>query len=539
MLLTSDPGTNATLQSGTWLENTYPGVRCDIPSHAYQSTFEPNPSWPDVFSYGPQIRDYWQGVARKHDVYKYVKLSHRVEAADWDDVAAVWRIAARDIDADVVSVQPYDVVITAVGRFNNWKLPDYPGISDYKGLLRHAQNWDPSFDATDKNVAIIGNGASGIQLVANLQKTVGHLDHYVRNRTWISPSWASDERLFTPQPYSTEQIAEFEKSPERYLTFRKGLEAKYWSRFQSFIKGSEANESLRKQLIEVMTQRVAKKPALLQDLIPDFSPNCRRLTPGPGYLEALSEDNVDYIRTPIKRFTETGIETEDGIVRIVDAIICATGANQSLVPPFPIRARGESLEDVWGTSQAEDGLPKGHGHPYTYLGTATPGFPNLFYVGGPNNSGTSGTVPYSVETQVTFLARILRKVSREGIRSIEPSADATDEFEEYLNAFFATSVVSESCSSWYNGGNPGGFISGIYPGSSAALAIIRREPRWEDWKYSYVTDQPGGRRNRFLWYFGKGSTKKEEDAASDMVPYLHLPGTVDIKDLHEPWWQYP
>lgn len=137
-----------------------------------------------------------------------------------------------------------------------------------------------------------------------------------------------------------------------------------------------ANDNVRQFFTETMKSRLSKKPELLQELVPDFGPNCRRLTPGPGYLEALQEANVDFIRQPIRRFNKTGIETVDGKQRDVDAIFCATGANGDMVPPFPIRASGRDLSSLW--------RPNGeYGFPYTYLGAATPGFPNLFFVHGP------------------------------------------------------------------------------------------------------------------------------------------------------------
>ncbi|AEO64657.1 11bb9af3-ee96-4f2e-a100-dafacf42a07f [Thermothielavioides terrestris] len=512
---------------GTWLENVYPGVRCDIPSHVYQSTFEPNLDWSDQFAPGAEIRDYWQNVARKYDVYRYAKFQHQVEDAAWDGEEGVWRLSVRNLRSGDVTVENVDVLFTAIGRFNAWKLPDYPGMSEYKGLLTHASNWDTSFDPQGKKVAVIGNGASGIQLVANLQKVVARLDHYARNRTWIAASWAGDERTLEAQPISKEQQESF-KDPQTYLAFRKELEDKYWRRFSSFFKGSELNNELRAQFIEIMRKRLAKKPELLDDMIPDFSPNCRRLTPGPGYLEALTEDNVDYIRTPIRRFTERGIETADGKIREVDAVFCATGANVDLVPPFPIRACGRDLRDLW--------RPGGEfGFPHTYLGLATPGFPNLFFIHGPHGTGPSGTVPHSVEVQLAYYAKVLRKVGREGIKSLQPSARAAEEFLEYADAFFATTVLADGCSSWYNGGRPGGRIHGVWPGSAGHVTAVRREPRWEDFEYEYLSDSG----NRFAWYFGNGWTRKEQDPDSDMTSYLKLPGEVDLRDLHELWWDLP
>ncbi|CAK7221282.1 hypothetical protein SCUCBS95973_004441 [Sporothrix curviconia] len=541
--------------SGTWLTNTYPGVRCDIPSHAYQSTYAPKPDWSDAFSYGPEIRDYWQSVARQHNVYQYVQLQRRVESAVWDEGKGTWAVAVQDVSdlSKPAITSEFDVVITAVGRFDNWALPDYSGLADYKGHLRHAQNWDPSFDPANKRVAVIGNGASGIQLVTNLQRTVKHLDHYVRNRTWIASSFAASggetesategvaqdtqhhERKAFAQPYAEEDKAKRLADPEAYLAFRKSVEAKYWQRFATVFKDSPANATIRESFTKTMVERVARKPELLKDLIPDFSPNCRRLTPGPGYLEALSEDNVDYIRTPIARFTETGIETADGQHRDVDAIICATGADvtQSLAPPFPVRGSGgKLLSDVYTA----------RGYPYSYLGTATPGFPNLFYILGPNASGASGTVPYSVETQTTHISKILRKISREGVRSMAPSTKATDEFVAWASKFFEKTVFTETCRSWYNAGTPGGFISGMWPGSTSHLTAVRREPRWEDYEYTYLGDNGSSEEdetNRFAWYFGNGWTRKEKNQVADLTGYLHVPGTVSLKDLHEGQYSLP
>lgn len=431
------------------------------------------------------------------------------------------------MDTEEVEIVKADAVLSAVGRFNAWRLPDYPGMAEYKGLLRHASDYDPTFDASGKKVAVIGNGASGIQLVANLQKKVSRLDHYARNKTWISASWAGDERTLESQPIPEEMKKSFEDH-ETYLKFRKELEAKYWRRFRSFIKGSEANEKMREQFMEYMKKRLAKKPELVDDLIPDFSPNCRRLTPGPGYLEALMEEHVEYIKTPIKRFTETGTETTDGILREVDAVFCGTGANIDMVHRFPVRANGRDLRDLW----RQDGE---HGFPYTYFGLATPGFPNYFHVHGPHGTGPSGTVPHAVEVQLTYFAKLLHKMSREGIRSMVPQTKAADEFVEYADAFFATTVLADNCSSWYIGGKPGGRIHGLWPGSAAHVTLVRREPRWEDWEYDYLSETG----NRYAWYFGNGWTRSDSDAESDMTTYLKKPSDIDLRDLHESWWDLP
>jgi len=392
--------------------------------------------------------------------------------------------------------------------------------------LRHTSNWDTSFDPTGKKVAVIGNGASGLQIVPNLQLISKQVTQFVRNPTWVANSWAGDERTFEPQPYDKEVRDAF-KDPHTYLKFRKELEEKYWRRFRAMMRDSEENEDMKEVFTDIMKKRASKKPELLDGLIPDFAPHCRRLTPGPGYLEALAEDNAELVKTPIKRFTATGIETVDGKHFEFDAVFCATGANTDLVPPFSVKARGVDLKEAW--------KPGGtHGFPYTYLGLATPGFPNLFYVAGPHATGPSGTVPMAVENALTYYAKVLRKVSTQGIKSITPSKEAADDFVDYCDAFFPTTVLTDNCSSWNNGGKPGERIHGLWPGSAAHQTIIRRDPRWEDWEY-----ERANKVNRFA-YFGKGYTRAELDESKDLTNYLKAPGTeTDLRDLHESWWDLP
>lgn len=174
-----------------------------------------------------------------------------------------------------------------------------------------------------------------------------------------------------------------------------------------------------------MGRRLTGNPEHSEALVPDFPPNCRRLTPGPGYLEALTKQNVSFIQVPIKRFTKEGIETEDGVHRKVDAVICSTGANVDYAFPFPVVSGDKDLSQDW---KPEDQL----GFPYSYFGIATPRFPNLFFIHGPNAAGHSGTFPHGAENQVTYISRILRKIGGEGIKTLVPSKEAADDFAEYL-----------------------------------------------------------------------------------------------------------
>lgn len=515
------------LQGGTWLENIYPGVRCDIPSHVYQTTFSPNLEWSEQFAEGAEIPEYWKSLTRKYEVGQFLRMGTYVETAQWDDAKSTWALTLLDVDSKHTRVETFDFVITAIGRFNQWKLPEYPGINEYEGHLRHSSNWDPAFDPTGKTVAVIGNGASGIQLVPELQKTAKHVDHYARNKTWIAAGWGGRERQAGPEYIPSERIESF-NNPDTYLAFRKDAEDRYWRGANAMKAGSKENASYRERFTEIMHRRLEKKPGLAEKMIPDFEPHCRRLTPGPGYLEALTEDNVEYIQTPISRFTATGIETADGKHRKVDAIFSATGHNVDFAPPFSIRARGVDLKTAW-KHNGEIGFPK------TYLGMASAGFPNLLFVGTVHTNGIAGTFVHSIECQITYYAKVLRKVSSEGIKTITPSARAVEDFISYADAYFPTTVMTGNCSSWANGGRPGARIHGAWPGSASHLAFIRRNPRWEDFEYEYTS----GSGNRFA-FFGNGRTDREGDLAFDITSYIKKnPAEMDLRDLHESWHSWP
>lgn len=274
-------------------------------------------------------------------------------------------------------------------------------------MLRHSSNWDPTFDPSGKHIATIGNGASGIQVTAALQKVAGHIDHYARNKTWIAGSFnpATKDRQDTPMLFSNQQLNSF-KNPATYLDFRKELEDRFFRDFDSQLIGTKTSEQARHSFIETIKKRIGDKPELLEKLVPDFPPHCRRLTPGPGYLEALTKPNLTFIQTPIKCFTTTGIETVDGVHREVDAVICSTGANVSYAPPFPIVAGDLDLSRDWKRD--------GHfGWPYTYIGIGTPGFPNLAFALGDlslffSNSNTNGVqdlIQQDLQAQYHMLPR--------------------------------------------------------------------------------------------------------------------------------------
>lgn len=293
--------------------------------------------------------------------------------------------------------------MTGMGALNEWKWPDIKGLKDFDGPVLHSANWDTSFSAKDKTIAVIGAGSSGIQIVPTLQKQVKHMDHYVRGRTWIAATFGNElvrERNNGQDGnfgYTDEEKAAWRKDPESYIQYRKALEVGMQGGYAVTHRGSKEHVGAWTEFDKEMRKKLAKKPEIIEHMLPDFPPLCKRLTPGPGYLEALTLDNVNVVNQGIDHIDATGIVAADGKHRAVDAIICATGFDTSYQGRFPIIGRGgQNLQDRYRT------------RPETYLSMCTDGFPNFFQSLGPNAGLGNGNLLIIIETMQLYVGQILR-----------------------------------------------------------------------------------------------------------------------------------
>ncbi|KAJ5772313.1 hypothetical protein N7520_002842 [Penicillium odoratum] len=253
---------------------------------------------------------------------------------------------------------------------------------------------------------------------------------------------------------------------------------------------------------ENMKRRLARKPELLDELVPDFPPTCRRLTPGPGYLEALTDPQVELIKSTIVKVEETGIITADGSHRPVDMIVCATGFDTSYTPRFSITGRGGiALAERWKVT------------PETYLSIATDEFPNYFICFGPNSGLGEGNVIMLFEKQIEYFAECLRKIQRDNIRSMIVRADAVRRFTRYCDDYFKGTVYASKRRSWYKGGSEQGRVTGVWPGSSIHAMKVFSNPHLEDFEYEYLNNNPWG-------WIGDGWTENEKHKRIN-VDYLN------------------
>ncbi|KAH7024782.1 putative monooxygenase [Microdochium trichocladiopsis] len=481
---------------GTWFENTYPGVACDIPAHIYQYAWAPNPNWSEFYASGKEILAYVQSVAQKFDLVKFARLQHTVCHASWDESEGIWNVKIKnDLTGEIIS-DTCQFLINGGGFLNNWRLPQIPGIHSFAGPLLHSANWDASIALEGKRVGVIGNGSSGIQLVTAIQPLASHLTTFIRNPTWISTVYAQE---FASEgggnfKYSEEQKKSFQNDSEKYLAYRKAIETEMNGKFEINFKDSEFQKMARAYLADQMRKRLGEGHPLASKLIPDFAVGCRRLTPGVGYLEALTSENTTVIQDPIDYITPTGVQLKEGNAVDLDVLVCATGFDVSWAPRFPIIGRnGTNLQERWTRSRAA-----------AYMAMAVPDFPNYFIFLGPGGPHSHGSAIPTIEHQTRYIIRMIYKAQTEGYKAIAPSSAATEEFLTHMKEFNKKAVWSDNCSSWLKQGSDQASPL-CHPGSRIHWFHMLQAPRWEDWIWEPIT--PG---NRFS-YLGNGYTTWEEE----------------------------
>ncbi|PQE11649.1 phenylacetone monooxygenase protein [Rutstroemia sp. NJR-2017a WRK4] len=498
---------------GTWYENCYPGCASDDPSHNYQFTHTPNPGWSSLFSPAPEIRKYLVDICNICGLRDHMKLSHSVVHAKWEEGASEWVLQVKNEATGAIFEDRCNFLCDAKGIFNDWKWPDIKGLHSFKGDLIHTAKWPKDFDHRSKRVAVIGNGASGVQIVPVLQPEVKKLVHFIRTKTWISPTSKAVEHvhqyeLDSANQFTAKQVQEFRLAPEKYLAFVRKLEALGNQRFKSILKGSPEAEEARQTISRYMDAALHHDPELIAALKPDFPVGSRRITPGVGYLDALLQPNTRVVSTGIEEITADGIKLTSGEFIEVDAIVCATGFNCSFVPRFPMIGEYGNLQDRWRDSPPE-----------AYMSCMVPGMPNYFTYLGPNGPLAHGAIPLISERLTLYLLQFLHKCQTSHITSFRPLPAAVHDYNTHIQAFMPRTVWADTnVRSWYCAGKADGPVLALHPGSPAHFFHMLEKPRWEDFEWRVSGE------NRFA-YLGNGfSTREgEEGGEKDSTWYMGEP----------------
>ncbi|CAH0054232.1 unnamed protein product [Clonostachys solani] len=493
---------------GTWLENVYPGVACDIPSVSYQFTWEPH-IWPEYYSSGHEIWKYLEGIVDKYQLMRYIKLSHTVRGAEWIEDSGQWKISIEGPDG-VDFEEQCDVFLNGGGILNNWRWPDIKGLHSFKGKLLHTARWDQSYDMKDKKIAVIGAGSSAAQVVPNVQPLVKEMHCFVKSPTWITAGFA--QRFAGPDggnfQYSDAQKKILREQPKAYLEYRKMIEAEIGQRFRFLMKrGPEATQA-RQFSEEEMRMKLKNNVAIADAIIPkNFPVGCRRPTPGEGFLEALVEENVTVHTKQMQQITEDGIITHNGSLHKLDAIVCATGFDTSWVPRFPIVAFGKNMQEEWTKAT-----------PLSYLAVGVPDFPNYFCFAGPHGPLAVGSLLPIIEQLTNYMCKVIEKMQIEKIKSLAPKRGPCLAFKEHHDLYMERTAWSDPCSSWFKKGDPSGTLT-MYPGSRVHFFDLLSQPRYEDFEIKYMSN------NR--WEFlGNGFSLREFDGR-DTTYWMGLLDEVD------------
>ena len=410
---------------GTWRDNTYPGAACDVPSQLYSFSFALNPDWSRSFSPQPEIQDYLRRVAAEFGVMDRFRFGVEVEDAAWDEAAQVWRVRTS------AGACTAGAVVAAAGALSEPKMPDIDGIDSFTGEVFHSAQWDHDADLAGKRVAVIGTGASAIQIVPEIAREVARLDVYQRTAPWVMPR---RDRAYT----AAERLG-FRHVPGLQRVYRSAI---YWGR-ELFVPAFTVNPKIAapaKASALANIRRSIHDPELRRKVTPTFEFGCKRVLISNDWYPALARDNVDLVTDRITKVTPRGIVTEEGAEREIDVLVVATGFHTTDLPIAEhITGRtGERLADQW----RREGMS-------AYKGTTTKNFPNLFFLVGPNTGLGHSSMVFMIESQIAYVTDALRQMRARGIATLEPRPEAQQRWNDELQRRMRRTVWNTGgCSSW-------------------------------------------------------------------------------------------
>lgn len=452
---------------GTWWHNRYPGAACDIASHLYCYSFEPNPNWSRKFSRQPEIQAYIEHCTHKYGVRDRIRLSTPVTALDWQDASGLWQ--ARLGDGSTVYSRH---VIFASGGLHQPVYPDIPGREQFAGPAMHSAEWDESVSFEGKRVAVIGSAASAIQLIPELAKTASQIDIYQRTPNYVAPR---QDRAFSEQ-----EKQRFSRWPLLGRMYRQWLFMR--GEWLLFPVVKTRHRSRWREWIQTMIQRHIRASVVNQELaeqlIPDYDLGCKRILIADNYYETLNKPNVNVITAGIESICAEGVVTLDGSLRPADILVYATGFDlEGYMRATPVTGRkGQTLESLWADI------------PRAYKGGFVPGFPNLYFTTGPNTGVGTTSVVYMIEAQLELILQAIDSAGDE--RAVEVTKEAWERYNRQLRDALQETVWAGNCQSWYK--RPDGEIASLYPYNARRYRREHRHLEEADFRWFSVPPQAGG-----------------------------------------------
>ena len=405
---------------GTWRDNTYPGCRCDVQSNLYSYSFDPKPDWSETYPSQPELWAYLQRVVRKNDLGRHLRFGHEVTEARWDDRSRRWLVSTnrREFAARYL--------IAGVGALVEPSLPDIPGIGTFAGSIMHSARWDHDWQSAGRRVAVVGTGASAIQIVPSIQPRVEHLTVFQRTAPFVVPH---TNHPVKPAVKTMYRLVPATQRISRTLVYCvREILAIGFTRNPKILKRAEV--AWRRHMEKAVTD-----PIMRAQLTPTYDLGCKRVLPSNDFYPAIAKPNVSLVTEKIIEIRPDAVVTADGNAHPVDSVILATGFHVTDNPMFgKIRGKdGQTLADAFGT---------------TYLGTVVPGFPNYFQLTGANTGLGHSSMLLMIESQLSYIVDGIAKAQAGGGKfEVRPEVAAA--YNAELQRRLTRTVWSSGCSSWY------------------------------------------------------------------------------------------
>lgn len=409
---------------GTWRDNVYPGVACDVPSHLYGFAEHPNPSWSGTYARGHEIREYLEDVVDAEGLRERLLLGAGMQWADWDAEHEVWRIGTAR--GPVVA----DALVLACGRLTEPSIPEIAGLETFRGPLFHSARWDRSVDLAGLRVGVVGTGASAVQLVPELARIAAHVTLFQRSPAWIVPRGG--------RAYSDAERERFATHPDELARLRADLYAEGEARFASRSGDAAASARAQSDALAHLHAQVAD-PALRAALTPDYTFGCKRVLLSDEFYPAVASDAVTLVPAALESAHGSTLVAADGSRHDVDALVLATGFASTRQPyaELVVGEHGDTLAEHWSSGMT------------SFASTVVAGFPNLFVLNGPNASLGHSSSVLMIEEQAAYAARVLaRRDAMGGVLRVDPESEQAYT-TEIAAAAASTPWITGGCRNWY------------------------------------------------------------------------------------------
>jgi len=410
---------------GTWRDNTYPGAACDVQSQLYSFSFALSAEWSRIYPGQQEIQDYLRRTAQKFGVIERIVFDCALTSAHWDKKRRTWVVATTRGEYTA------KILVTAFGGLSEPRVPEISGIEHFRGEIFHTARWDHGTDLRGKRVAVIGTGASAVQVIPQIAQPTAHLDVFQRSAPWIIPRG--------DRAYSARERTAFRHFPGWQRLLRGAMYGRREINTAAFCYAPRVLQLVSRRSTHHLHRQIPDTK-LRQQLTPNYIMGCKRVLLSDDYYPTFNRENVSLITAGIDRVDQRGIVTLDGRLREVDVIVMATGfrATDSPAADLITGADGRTLGNQWRVSGQQ-----------AYKGTTMAGFPNLFMLIGPNTGVGTTSMIYMIESQLNYLIDALRTMDRHELATVEVRKQVQDRFNSALQRRMHRTVWASGCRSWY------------------------------------------------------------------------------------------